>query len=203
MKLNLIFSVLMIDEAHERTLHTDVLFGLVKDIARYRKDLKLLISSATLDTQKFSTFFDDAPIFRIPGRRFPVQIYYTKAPEADYLDAVMISILQIHLTQPLPGDILVFLTGQEEIETVQEALIERTKMLGGKIKELIILPIYANLPSDMQVFFWVFSFISWGFLIFFNCIFLTKKFCLINLMLLILCLLYGIFNKIFFSSFSL
>lgn len=145
----------MIDEAHERTLHTDVLFGLVKDIARYRKDLKLLISSATLDTQKFSTFFDDAPIFRIPGRRFPVSIYYTKAPEADYLDAVMISVLQIHLTQPLPGDILVFLTGQEEIETVQEALHDRIKMLGNKIKELIILPIYANLPSDMQVIFFI------------------------------------------------
>ena len=67
-----------LDEAHERTLHTDVLFGLVKDIARFRPDLKLLISSATLDAEKFSTFFDDAPIFRIPGRRFPVDIYYTK-----------------------------------------------------------------------------------------------------------------------------
>ena len=58
---------MIIDEAHERTLHTDVLFGLVKDIARFRPDLKLLISSATLDADKFSTFFDDAPIFRIPG----------------------------------------------------------------------------------------------------------------------------------------
>ena len=52
------------------------------------------------------------------GRRYPVDIYYTKAPEADYLDAAMVSVLQIHLTQPLPGDILVFLTGQEEIETL-------------------------------------------------------------------------------------
>ena len=62
------YSVMIIDEAHERTLHTDILFGLIKDIARFRKDLKLLISSATLDAQKFSEFFDDAPIFRIPGK---------------------------------------------------------------------------------------------------------------------------------------
>ncbi|TMS35045.1 hypothetical protein L596_002524 [Steinernema carpocapsae] len=144
------YSVMMIDEAHERTLHTDVLFGLVKDIARFRPDLKLLISSATLDAKKFSEFFDDAPVFRIPGRRFPVDIFYTKAPEADYLDAAVVSVLQIHLTQPLPGDILVFLTGQEEIESVQEALTERAKALGSRLKELIILPIYANLPSDMQ-----------------------------------------------------
>ena len=60
-------SVMIIDEAHERTLHTDILFGLVKDISRFRPDLKLLISSATLDAQKFSDFFDEAPIFRIPG----------------------------------------------------------------------------------------------------------------------------------------
>jgi HrpA-like RNA helicase len=66
----------------------------------------------------------------------------------DYGDCLQV--LQIHLTQPLPGDVLVFMTGQEEIESVQEALVERTRQLGTKIKELIILPIYANLPSDLQ-----------------------------------------------------
>uniref|UniRef100_A0A4W3GW33 Activating signal cointegrator 1 complex subunit 3 n=1 Tax=Callorhinchus milii TaxID=7868 RepID=A0A4W3GW33_CALMI len=143
------YSVLMIDEAHERTLHTDILFGLIKDIARFRPELKVLIASATLDTQKFSTFFDEAPIFRIPGRRFPVDIYYTKAPEADYLEAAVVSVLQIHVTQA-PGDILVFLTGQEEIETTCEMLQDRCRRLGSKIAELLVLPIYANLPSDMQ-----------------------------------------------------
>ncbi len=143
------YSVMIVDEAHERTLHTDILFGLIKDIARFRSDLKLLISSATLDAAKFSEFFDDAPIFRIPGRRFPVDIYYTKAPEADYIDACVVTVLQIHVTQPL-GDILVFLTGQEEIEACEELLKERTRRLGSKIKELIVVPIYANLPSDMQ-----------------------------------------------------
>uniref|UniRef100_A0A1A9W044 RNA helicase n=1 Tax=Glossina brevipalpis TaxID=37001 RepID=A0A1A9W044_9MUSC len=143
------YSVMIIDEAHERTLHTDILFGLVKDIARFRPELKLLISSATLDAEKFSKFFDNAPIFRIPGRRYAVEIYYTKAPEADYIDACCVSVLHIHATQPL-GDILVFLTGQDEIETCQEILQDRVKRLGSKIKELIIIPVYANLPSDMQ-----------------------------------------------------
>ncbi|KAK3746392.1 hypothetical protein QZH41_018203 [Actinostola sp. cb2023] len=143
------YSVIIVDEAHERTLHTDVLFGLVKDIARFRPDIKLIISSATLDADKFSSFFDDAPIFRIPGRRFPVHIYYTKAPEADYLDAAVVTVLQIHVTQP-DGDVLVFLSGQEEIETAQELLQERTRKLGSKIKELLILPIYSTLPSDLQ-----------------------------------------------------
>ncbi|XP_044794256.2 pre-mRNA-splicing factor ATP-dependent RNA helicase DHX16 isoform X2 [Bubalus bubalis] len=143
------YSVVMVDEAHERTLHTDILFGLIKDVARFRPELKVLVASATLDTARFSTFFDDAPIFRIPGRRFPVDIFYTKAPEADYLEACVVSVLQIHVTQP-PGDILVFLTGQEEIEAACEMLQDRCRRLGSKIRELLVLPIYANLPSDMQ-----------------------------------------------------
>lgn len=79
----LVISVIIIDEAHERTLHTDILFGLIKDIARFRPDLKVLVASATLDTERFSSFFDDAPVFRIPGRRFPVDIYYTKVMDRD------------------------------------------------------------------------------------------------------------------------
>ncbi|KAK4773357.1 hypothetical protein SAY87_028376 [Trapa incisa] len=143
------YSVVMVDEAHERTLSTDILFGLVKDIARFRPDLKLLISSATLDAEKFSDFFDMAPIFKFPGRRYPVDIQYTRAPEADYLDAAVVTALQIHAQHP-PGDILVFLTGQEEIEAAEEILKHRTRGLGTKIAELIICPIYANLPTELQ-----------------------------------------------------
>ncbi len=143
------YSALMIDEAHERTLHTDILFGLVKDIARFRPDLKLLISSATLDAEKFSAYFDNAPVFNIPGRRYNVDIMYTKSPEADYLDAAIVTVLQVHVTQP-DGDILVFLTGQEEVEAAAEVLTQRTRSLGSKIKELIITKIYSTLPTDLQ-----------------------------------------------------
>ena len=143
------YSALMIDEAHERTLHTDILFGLVKDIARFRPELKLLISSATMDAQKFAKYFDDAPIFNIPGRRYPVDIHYTPQPEANYLAAAVTTIFQIHITQP-KGDILVFLTGQEEIEAAELNLQETARKLGSKVPEMIICPIYANLPSELQ-----------------------------------------------------
>ena len=144
------YSCMIVDEAHERTLHTDVLFGLLKDITRYRDDLRLVISSATLDADKFSAFFDGAPIFTVPGRMYPVQVLHTKAPEADYVDAAVVTVLQTHITQPAPGDILVFLTGQEEIEAAAEQLAQRMRGLGTRVRELIICPIYASMPSEQQ-----------------------------------------------------
>lgn len=90
------YSVMIIDEAHERSLHTDILLGLIKDIARFREDLKVIISSATLDAEKFSTYFDDAPLFKIPGRRFNVDTLYTKQPEANYIDAAVLSSINIY-----------------------------------------------------------------------------------------------------------
>lgn len=143
------YSAIILDEAHERTLATDILFGLLKDIARFRPDLKLIISSATVDAQKFSQYFDDAPIFNVPGRRFPVSVYYTPQPEANYLAAAVTTVFQIHLSQSR-GDILVFLTGQDEIETMAEDLAETSRKLGSAAPELIICPIYANLPQEEQ-----------------------------------------------------
>ncbi|KAI1428633.1 P-loop containing nucleoside triphosphate hydrolase protein [Xylaria sp. FL1777] len=121
------YSALMIDEAHERTVHTDILLAL------------LLISSATMNAEKFAKYFDDAPIFNIPGRRYP----------ANYLTAAITTIFQIHTTQGR-GDILVFLTGQDEIEAAEQQLTDTARKLGNRVKELIICPIYANLPSDLQ-----------------------------------------------------
>lgn len=143
------YSVIMLDEAHERTIHTDVLFGLLKQLINRRPEMRLIVTSATLDAEKFSGYFFNCNIFTIPGRTFPVEILYTKQPESDYLDAALITVLQIHLTEP-EGDVLLFLTGQEEIDFACQSLYERMKGLGKNVPELIILPVYSALPSEMQ-----------------------------------------------------
>jgi pre-mRNA-splicing factor ATP-dependent RNA helicase DHX16 len=142
------YQVIMVDEAHERTVHTDILLALLKDLAKERP-IKLVIASATINAQAFSTFFDDAPIFNVKGRTYPVEIYYTPRPEANYLAAAITTLFQIHISQP-SGDVLIFLTGKEEIEAAEERISDIQKKLGSKLRELIICPIYANLPTDLQ-----------------------------------------------------
>lgn len=143
------YSVVILDEAHERTVNTDILMAALKDLCRLRADLKLIVSSATLDAQKFSRYFDDAPIFSAPGRSHSVSKYFSESAEADYLKAAITTCLQIHLSQP-PGDILVFLTGQEEIEAAQQSLEETAQKLGSRAPELIVRPLYAALDSAAQ-----------------------------------------------------
>jgi ATP-dependent RNA helicase DHX8/PRP22 len=119
------------------------------DAIKRRPDLKLIVTSATLDAEKFSKYFLDCPVFTIPSRTYPVEVLYTEEPETDYLDASLNMVSKIHFSEP-PGDILLFLTGQGEIDTARQRLVERMKALRPLASELLILPIYAALPSDIQ-----------------------------------------------------
>uniref|UniRef100_A0ABD2X397 RNA helicase n=1 Tax=Trichogramma kaykai TaxID=54128 RepID=A0ABD2X397_9HYME len=142
------YSVIIMDEAHECSLSTDVLFGLLKEVLRRRSDLKLIVTSATMDSCKFSTFFGNAPTFKIPGRTYPVEIIHQKVHVDDYVAAAVKQVVQIHLQHP-SGDILVFMPGQEDTEVTCEVLNERLNEIERALP-LSILPIYSQLPSDLQ-----------------------------------------------------
>lgn len=138
------YSVIMIDEAHERSLYTDLILGLLKKILKKRPELRILISSATIEAEKFATFFQpESVILAIPGRQYPVDVYYLNEPCKDYVKASYESIVKIHYQQKDSGDVLVFLTGQEEIETLVQLL--------ESVQNMLVYPLYAGLPMDEQV----------------------------------------------------
>ncbi|OQV14842.1 putative ATP-dependent RNA helicase DHX35 [Hypsibius exemplaris] len=152
------YSVLMLDEAHERSIHTDIAMGLLRKILKKRDDLKVIVSSATLDAEALRDFFQSGPegspsatILTVEGRTFPVDVFYLNDPVANYMSATIDTILKIHRTQPL-GDVLAFLTGQEEVDHVCQLLSEHSDGLERETgHRLTVVPLYGSLPPGDQL----------------------------------------------------
>eukprot|EP01028_Stygiella_incarcerata_P003611 TRINITY_DN1745_c0_g1_i1.p1 TRINITY_DN1745_c0_g1~~TRINITY_DN1745_c0_g1_i1.p1 ORF type:complete len:715 (-),score=189.41 TRINITY_DN1745_c0_g1_i1:1582-3726(-) len=149
------YGVIILDEAHERTLSTDILMGLLKPLLERRKELKLVVMSATMDAEKFQSYFSGAPLISVPGRLHPVDVFYTETPEQNYLEAAVRTAVQLHLSED-DGDILIFLTGEEEIEEACRQIkneVTRLRMTPGESyseKDVLCLPLYGSLPPHEQ-----------------------------------------------------
>ncbi|KAB2041831.1 hypothetical protein ES319_D02G174700v1 [Gossypium barbadense] len=146
------YSVIILDEAHERSLNTDILLGLMKRLVKRRaSNLKVLITSATLDGEKVSKFFSDCPLLTVPGKLFPVEIFYSKERPTSYLESSLKTAMDIHVREP-EGDILIFMTGQDDIEKLVSKLEDKVRSLEeGSCMDAIILPLHGSLPPEMQV----------------------------------------------------
>ncbi|CAI2182999.1 13767_t:CDS:10 [Funneliformis geosporum] len=154
------YSVIMIDEAHERSLYTDILLGILKKIQKKRPELRIIISSATLDAEVFYDFYntnstndsskDNVSIISLEGRTFPVDIHYLEEPCQDYVEAAIQTVFDIHVKEP-PGDIIIFLTGRDEIDNTVGEILQRATTLPRSVMKIKPLPIYAGLSSEQQL----------------------------------------------------
>ncbi|XP_068601474.1 probable ATP-dependent RNA helicase DHX40 [Brachionichthys hirsutus] len=164
------YSVVILDEVHERSLNTDILLGLLKkffsDPAKATEGrafpLKVVVMSATMETDKLSAFLGDCPVFAVPGRTFPVTCTFGSAvgpkdvESTAYVTEVVKMALDVH-TSEMAGDILVFLTGQVEIERACDLLYEKAELIDYNydvrdqaVEGLHILPLYGSMPTDQQ-----------------------------------------------------
>jgi ATP-dependent RNA helicase DDX35 len=161
------YSVIMVDEAHERSLSSDVLLGLLKKIRKRRPELRIIISSATLQAEDFLNFFaGDQPangdasaelggsigrIISLEGRMYPVDILYLEEPSEDYVERAVQTVFDIH-TKEGEGDILLFLTGRPEIDRAIKLITEQSADLHPTLSSLHPMPMYAGLPTDQQMY---------------------------------------------------
>jgi len=161
------YSVIMVDEAHERSLSSDILLGLLKKIRKKRPELRIIVSSATIQAEEILHFFanDDiqkesegqdslasiGKIISLEGRMYPVDILYLEEPSENYLESALRTIVDIHKNEA-EGDVLLFLTGRDEIERAVDMIAEEAANLEGKLPALQPLPLYAGLPTEQQMY---------------------------------------------------
>ena len=158
------YSVIMVDEAHERSLSTDILLGILRKVMKKRPELRIVVSSATLEAQKFLDFFSQVEdpssqpeaasptgrIVSLEGRAYPVDILHLERPCEDYVELAVRTIIDINASEP-EGDILVFLTGREEIESVLHKIADHQASSASSGQSLSALPMYAGLPMENQL----------------------------------------------------